>query len=45
MLLPDAGLPTRKQNMGEVILQIQSSSHYKITNTDKNNHRVYKQHN
>jgi hypothetical protein len=45
MLLPDAGLPTRKQNMGEVQSSSFQLSHYKTTNTDKNNHRVYKQHN
>ena len=44
MLFPDAGLLTRKQNTDEVILQIPSSfcpiSHWKVTNTDKNNHKV-----
>ena len=41
---PDAGFSNKKQNTGEVILQILSSlypTHYKVTNTDKkNNHRV-----
>ena len=36
---PDVGFSTRKQNTGEVILQIPPSlckaSHYKVTNTDK----------
>jgi hypothetical protein len=35
---PDVGFSTRKQNTGEVILQIPPSlckaSHYKVTNTD-----------
>ena len=45
MLFSDAGLSTRKQNTGDVILQIPSllsspTSHCEVTNTDKkNNHR------
>jgi len=39
MLFPDVGLSTRKQNTGEVVLQILSSlcltSHYEATNTDR----------
>jgi hypothetical protein len=39
MLFPDTGLSTRKQNTGEVVLQILSSlcltSHYDATNTDR----------
>ena len=43
-MFPGAGLSTKKQNMGEIILQIQPplcpTSHYEVTNTDRKPHRV-----